>query len=130
MDFLKLLMEQIESYQQCDVYNIIHIDVWFEIRKSKTQIDKQVEKKIYAHNTDSRRQASREARNCCGLLRCLLLAVPIRFPPIPIPRFPDSRFPRFPESVYFSLPRFFQQGWLAQPSPTTLSPFDPTSYSL
>ena len=28
------------------------------------------------------------------------------------------------------LPRFFQQGWLAQPSPTALSPFDPTSYSL
>ena len=28
------------------------------------------------------------------------------------------------------LPRFFKQGWLAQPSPTTLSPFDPNSYSL
>ena len=28
------------------------------------------------------------------------------------------------------LPRFSQQGWLAQPSPTALSPFDPTSYSL
>jgi len=71
MDFLKLLMEQIESYQQCDVYNIIHMDVCFEIRKSKTQIDKQVEKKIYTHDTDSRRQANREARNCCGLPRCL-----------------------------------------------------------
>jgi len=27
-------------------------------------------------------------------------------------------------------PHFSQQGWLAQPSPTTLFPFDPTSYSL
>jgi len=27
-------------------------------------------------------------------------------------------------------PHFCQQGWLAQPSPTTLSPFDPTSYGL
>ena len=25
---------------------------------------------------------------------------------------------------------FSQQGWLVQPSPTTLSPFGPTSYSL
>jgi len=26
------------------------------------------------------------------------------------------------------LPHFSQQGWLAQPPPTTLSPFGPTSY--
>ena len=32
--------------------------------------------------------------------------------------------------LWTPLPRFFQQGWLAQPSPTTLSPFDPNSYSL
>jgi len=28
------------------------------------------------------------------------------------------------------LPHFSQEGWLAQPSPTALSPFDPTSYGL
>jgi len=58
IDFLKMLMGQIESYKQSDVYNNFHIGVFFEIEKGemniqqntkhaarKTQIDRQVEKK-------------------------------------------------------------------------------------
>jgi len=33
MDFLKMVMEQIESYTQCYEYNDIHIIVCFEIEK-------------------------------------------------------------------------------------------------
>jgi len=67
------LMAQIESHKQCYVYNDSHIVVCFEIKKSemnmeqntkhaarKTQIDRQVEKKIYMNDTDSLRQANRE----------------------------------------------------------------------
>jgi len=66
IDFLKMLMEQKESYQQCIVYNDSHIDECFESEKGeismeqntkhtarKTQIDRQVEKKSYTHDTDS-----------------------------------------------------------------------------
>jgi len=56
-------MEQIESYKQCDVYNDIHINVCFELKKGeiniqqntkhaarKTQLDRQEEKK-HTHMT-------------------------------------------------------------------------------
>jgi len=64
--FSKMLMEQIESYQQYYVYNFIHINLCFEIEKGeinmpqktqhaarKTQIDRQVEKRTYTHDIDS-----------------------------------------------------------------------------
>jgi len=35
IDFLKMLMGRIESYKQCNVYNDIHIDVFFEIEKGE-----------------------------------------------------------------------------------------------
>jgi len=59
-------MEQIESYQQCCVYEDSHIDVCFEIKKGvmniqkntkeaahKTLVVRQIEKKTYTHETDS-----------------------------------------------------------------------------
>ena len=62
-----------ESYKKYYVYNDSDIDVCFEIGKGeidmeqntkhaarKTQIDWQVEKKTYTHDTDSSRQANRE----------------------------------------------------------------------
>ena len=33
--FLKMLMEQIESYRQCEVYNYIQIDVCFKFGKGE-----------------------------------------------------------------------------------------------
>jgi len=60
-----MLMEQIESYKQCYVYNDSDIDVCCEIGRGeidmeqntkhaarKTQIDRQVEKKSYTHDAD------------------------------------------------------------------------------
>jgi len=66
-------MGQVESYQQCNVYNDIHIDVCLKIQKRemnvqrntkqaarKTQINRQVEKKTYTHDIDSWKQANRQ----------------------------------------------------------------------
>jgi len=39
IDFLKILMEQIESYKQCYVYNHSHIDVCFEIKKGEMNVE-------------------------------------------------------------------------------------------
>jgi len=38
IDFRKILMEQIESYKQCYVYNGSHIDVCFEIEKVQMNV--------------------------------------------------------------------------------------------
>ena len=35
IDYLKMLMGQIESYRQCEVYNDIQIDVCFEVEKGE-----------------------------------------------------------------------------------------------
>jgi len=72
-DYLIVLKEHIESYQQFYVYNDIQIDVCFEIEKSemnmqqntkhaarKTQIGTQVEKKTCTHDIDSWRPANRQ----------------------------------------------------------------------
>jgi len=61
-----MLMGQIESSKQCNVYKDIHIDVCFEIEESeihiqqntkpaarKTQMVRQEEKKTHTHYTDS-----------------------------------------------------------------------------
>jgi len=66
IDFLKMLMGQIESYKQCNMYNDIHVYACFEIERCemnmqqntnqtvrKTQIDRQVEKKTSTHDIDS-----------------------------------------------------------------------------
>jgi len=38
IDFLKMLMEQIESYKECCVYNDMHIIVCFETEKDEMNI--------------------------------------------------------------------------------------------
>jgi len=66
IDFLKMLLGQIESYRQCHVCNNIQIDVCFGIEKGgmnmqqntkhavhKTQIDRQVDKETCPHDIDS-----------------------------------------------------------------------------
>jgi len=65
-DFKDVDGTEIESYEQRYVYNNSHIDVYFEIGKvimnmeqstkhtaRKTQIDRQVEKTTYPHDTNS-----------------------------------------------------------------------------
>ena len=72
-DYLNMLKEHIESYQQCHVYKDIQIEACFEIEKGemnmqqntkhaarKTQIDTQVEKKTCTHDIDSWRPANRQ----------------------------------------------------------------------
>jgi len=64
IDVVKIVMGQVESYKQCNVYNDIHVDVCVEIPKGemnmrpntkhtahKTQMNRQVENKTYAHDT-------------------------------------------------------------------------------
>jgi len=59
-------MGQKDSYNQCSMYNDIHIDVCFQIEKGemnveqnnqhaarKTQIGRQVEKNTFTHDIDS-----------------------------------------------------------------------------